>query len=322
MKKIVVTGGAGFIGSWVVDYLLKSYGRSIKEIIVLDNLSRGSVTNIESALKDKRVRLVKGDIRKPGSVNRVVKGSDYVIHEAVIRITQCVENPRLCNEIMVDGTFNVMEACAKYGVKKLVFNSSASVYGQPLQLPMKEDDPFNNDTLYGAAKIANEEMAKAFRKMYGLNYVCLRPFNAYGPRMDIYGVYTEVLIKWLDRIDEGKPPVIFGDGTNTLDFVYVEDIARATIKALKSRVNEGFYNVGSGKEVSLNRLAKTLLKLTNSSHLGIEHKKQERKVEYATRRRAYTLNAKRDLGFVATTSLEKGLTKLIKWREEEKKKRK
>lgn len=314
MKKIVVTGGAGLVGSWVVDYLLREV-RQVGEIVVLDTLVRGSKENLREAFKKRKVKLVKGDVRNRKTVNRVVRGADYVIHEAAIRITQCAEDPRLCNEVLVDGTFNIFEACVKYNVKKLVFNSSASVYGQPFRLPMKEDDVYNNDTAYGAAKIANEQMAKAFRRMYGMNYVCLRPFNVYGPRMDIHGVYTEVLIKWLDRIDQGLPPVIYGDGTNTLDFVYVGDVARATICALKTPVNEGVYNVGSGRQVSLKRLATLLLRLTKPS-LKPVFEPERSKTNYATRRQASIVRAKNDLGFVATTSLEEGLRRLIEWRKE------
>lgn len=312
--KFVVTGGAGFIGSCVVDYLLKEFDKEIDQIIIFDDFSRGTKDNLKEALISKLVKIVKGDIRDPKQVNKVIKGADYVIHEAVIRVTQCAEDPRLCNEILIDGTFNVLEACVKYQVKKLVFNSSASVYGQPIYLPMDEEHPFNNDTAYGAAKIANEQMAKAFRKMSDLNYIALRPFNAYGPRMDIYGVYTEVLIRWLDKIDQGLPPVIFGDGKNTLDFIFVEDIARATMLALKSKINEGVYNVASGKETSLNELAESLLKLTNSKLRPIHEAPRE--VYYVTRRRADIKLAKQELGFVAKTSLRKGLKKLIEWRDQ------
>lgn len=312
--KIVVTGGAGFIGSCVIEYLLREYKGKIDKIVVLDNFTRGTMDNLRDSLASGKVKIVRGDIREPKTVNRVIKGADYVVHEAVIRITHCAEDPRLCNEILVDGTFNVIEACAKYKVKKLVFNSSASVYGNPSYLPMDEKHPFNNDTAYGAAKIANEQTARAFRKMYGLNYVVLRPFNAYGPRMDIFGIYTEVLIRWLDRIDEGLPPIIFGDGKNTLDFVYVEDIARATVFALKSKINEGIYNIGSGKETSLNQLVDMLLKLNHSNLKPIYEK--PRVVYPATRRRADVKLAKKELGFFAKTNLREGLTKLIQWRRE------
>ncbi len=311
IEKIVVTGGAGLIGSWVVDYLLKEFKDRVGRIVVFDNFSRGTWANLEEALKSKKVKVIEGDIRDAGQVDKLIKGADYVIHEAAIRITQCAEDPRLCNEVLVGGTFNVFEACVKHKVKKLIFNSSASVYGEPVHLPMDEAHPYNNFTAYGAAKIANEQMAKAFRKMYGLNFVSLRPFNVYGPRMDIYGVYTEVMIRWLDRIKEGLPPIIFGDGKQSMDFIYVEDVADATIRGLNSPVNEGFYNVGTGVETNLKQLLKLLLKVTNSKLKPIFQ--EARVATHVTRRQSDPKKAKKDLHFVAKTDLEKGLVKLVDW---------
>lgn len=318
--KIVVTGGAGLIGSWVVDSFLQDKDLKVKEIVVLDNFFRGTRENLEYAIKSKKVKIVKGDIRDKNLVNKVTKNTDYVVHEAAIRITQCAENPRECNEVLVDGTFNVFEACVKNKVKKLIFNSSASVYGDPSYLPMDENHPFNNLTAYGAGKIANEHMAKAFRKMYGLNYVCLRPFNVYGPRMDIYGAYTEVLIRWLDRIDEGLPPVIHGDGKQSMDFVYVEDVAKASLLAFKSKINEGFYNVGTGKETDLRSLLNLLLKINKSKLKPVF--KEQRVATHVSRRRADIRKAKKDLGFVAKTPLSVGLKKLIEWRRRERQRKK
>lgn len=314
--KFVVTGGAGLIGSWVIDYLLKEYQENIKEIVCLDNFSRGTKDNLKFALESGKVSVVEGDIRDTSVVGKVLKNADYVIHEAAIRITQCAQDPRLCQEVLVDGTFNIFEECVKQNVKKLIFNSSASVYGEPIHLPMDENHPYNNFTAYGAAKIANEQMAKAFRKMYGLNYVCLRPFNVYGPRMDIYGVYTEVLIRWLDRLDKGESPIIHGDGKQSMDFIYVEDVARATIHALKSPINEGFYNVGTGKETTLLLLLETLLKIT-SSNLKPKFE-PTRATTHVTRRKADIKKAKKDLKFVSEISIEEGLKKLVKWRKESK----
>lgn len=312
--KFVVIGGAGFIGSWVVDNILKEFGREVAKIIVFDDFSRGTRKNLTEALRSNKLEIIRGDVRDAKKVNKVIRSADYVVHEAAIRITQCAENPRLCNEILIDGTFNVLEACVKNKVKKLVFNSSASVYGNPSYLPMDEKHPLNNDTAYGAAKIANEQMARAFRKMYGLNYIALRPFNAYGPRMDVHGVYTEVFIRWLDRIAVGQSPIIFGDGKQSMDFIYVEDIAKATILALKSKINEGVYNVASGKETSLNDLVKALLKLTNSKLKPIHE--APRVVYHVMRRRADIKLAKKELKFIAKTSFVDGLQKLIKWRNE------
>lgn len=307
-----ITGGAGLIGSWVVDSLIREYGDSLGGITILDNFSRGTMDNIQEALKNNKVKLVEGDVRNAETVDQVIKGADYVIHEAALRITQCAEEPRLCNDVLVNGTFNVFESCVRHKIKKLVFNSTASVYGNPSYVPMDEEHPFNNDTAYGAAKIANEAMVRAFRAMYGLNYVCLRPFNVYGPRMDIFGVYTEVLIRWLDRIDSNQPPIIHGTGEQSLDFIYVGDVAKATICALKSDVNEGMYNVGTGKETSLNQLATLLLKLMGSS-LPLTHE-PPRKVAPVSRRQASITKAAKDLKFTADFSLEEGLKNLIEWR--------
>lgn len=310
--KFVVTGGAGLIGSWVIDYLLKEYKEDVKEIVVLDNFSRGTKDNLKAALASGKINIIEGDIRNVSLVEDIVNNADYVIHEAAIRITQCAEDPRLCQEVLVDGTFNIFEACVKHKVKKLIFNSSASVYGNPVYLPMDELHPYNNFTAYGAAKIANEQMAKAFRKMFGLNYVCLRPFNVYGPRMDIYGVYTEVLIRWLDRLESGQAPVIHGDGKQSMDFIYVEDVARATILALKSSIDEGFYNVGSGTETNLLQLLESLLKITKSSLKPTFE--PTRATTHVTRRRADIKKAKQDLKFQSETSIDEGLRKLITWR--------
>lgn len=310
--KIVVTGGAGFIGSWVVDYLLKDKKTNIGKIVLIDNLIRGSRSNISHLANNKRVQFVKKDIRDPKVLNRYFKGADWVVHMAVIKNRRCEDDPRLCNEILVDGTFNVFEACVKQKVKKMVFNSSASVYGEPIKLPMKENHPFNNDAFYGAGKIANEQFAKAFRKRFGLNYVCFRPFNVFGPRTDSSGIYTEVLIRWMERISEGLPPIIFGDGKQTFDFVYVEDVAKVIVKALKSNVNEGFYNLGAGKEVSLRQLAESLLKACKSD-LKVEFKKGEGMLGFVSRRQADISKVKKDLGFKPSVTLYGGLVKFVKW---------
>ena len=260
-SNIVITGGGGFIGSNTVDQLVQE---KPARIIILDNFTRGVKLNLENAVKSKIARIVEGDIRDQKLVDKVLKKADYVFHMAAIRITRCAEEPRLCQEVLVDGSFNVLESCVKNKIKKIIFSSSASVYGDPSYLPMDENHPFNNTSAYGAAKIATEEMLKAFRKMYSLNYVILRYFNVYGPRMDIFGVYTEVLINWLDKIDKGESPVVHGDGKQALDFVFVEDVARANLLALKSSVNEGVYNVGTGKLTSLTELVDLLVELASS----------------------------------------------------------
>src|SRR5216683_7368694 len=239
--RALVTGGAGLIGSHVAD-LLASAGAS--DIVVLDNLSRGRLDNLATARARGRVTLVDGDIRDRGLIARALDGVDVVFHLAAIRITQCAEEPRLALEVLADGTYNVLEAAVAAGVKKVVAASSASVYGLADVFPTPESQhPYHNRTLYGAAKVFNEGLLRSFHEMYGLDYVALRYFNVYGPRMDIYGAYTEVLIRWMERIAAGQPPVIFGDGSQTMDFVFIEDIARANVLAAKSSATDEVLNV-------------------------------------------------------------------------------
>ena len=306
---VLVTGGAGTIGSTIVDQLL---GAGVSRIRILDNLVRGRRANLRGALPDGRVELIVGDIRDVDLVHDVTVGSDLVFHEAAIRITQCAEEPRLALEVLVDGTFNVVEAAAQHKVAKLVAASSASVYGLAEQFPTTErHHAWNNDTIYGASKVFNEGLLTSFRAMQGLNYTALRYFNVYGPRMDIHGFYTEVLIRWMQRIVDGKPPLIFGDGTQTMDFVNTVDIARANLLAAASEINEGVYNVASGVETSLLGLAEALLK-TMGSDLDVEHG-PERAVNGVTRRLASTRSATADLGFTAEIGLEEGLRRLVDW---------
>ncbi len=255
----LVTGGAGTIGSTLVDQLLTA---GVARVDVLDNFVRGRRGNLEAALADPRTRIVEGDIRDRDLVHDLTAGKDLVFHQAAIRITQCAEEPRLALEVLVDGTFNVVEAAAAHGVDKLVAASSASVYGMAEIFPTGErHHHHNNDTFYGAAKSFNEGMIRSFRAMSGLDYVVLRYFNVYGPRMDVHGLYTEVLVRWMERIVDGEPPLIFGDGRQTMDFAFTTDIARANILAAASEVREGVYNVASGHETSLLELARTLLEV-------------------------------------------------------------
>ncbi|WP_243062394.1 SDR family NAD(P)-dependent oxidoreductase [Humibacter sp. RRB41] len=306
---VLVTGGAGTIGSTLVDQLLDA---GAAHIDVLDNLVRGRKANLDRAFASGRVTLVEGDIRDRDTVHDTVKGKDVVFHQAAIRITQCAEEPRLALETMVDATFNVLEASAEHRVAKLVAASSASVYGMAESFPTNErHHPYNNDTFYGAAKTFNEGMTKSFRAMYGLNYVLLRYFNVYGPRMDVHGFYTEVLVRWMERIADGLPPIIFGDGSQTMDFVYSVDIARANILAVLSDVDEGVYNVASGTETSLLELAELLLKVMDSD-LSVEFG-PARGVNDVVRRLADTTAAQRDLGFTARIGLEQGLQELVDW---------
>jgi UDP-glucose 4-epimerase len=305
----LVTGGAGTIGSTIVDQLLAA---DVAGIRILDNLVRGRKANLAAALRDPRVELVVGDLRDIDLVHDMTKGADLVFHEAAIRITQCAEEPRLALQVLVDGTFTVLEAAAKHKVDKIVAASSASVYGLAEDFPTTErHHHHNNDTFYGAAKSFNEGMLRSFRAMYGLNYIALRPFNVYGPRMDIHGVYTEVLIRWMERISDGKPPLIFGDGLQTMDFVNTVDIARAHLLAASSDIKEGVYNVASGTETSLADLARALLAAMDSD-LALEHG-PERAVNGVTRRLASTEAAATDLGFRAQIDLETGLRDLVAW---------
>jgi len=305
----LVTGGAGTIGSTIVDQLLAA---GVGEVRILDNLVRGRRGNLRAALADPRASLVVGDIRDRDVVDDLTRGCDLVFHQAAIRITQCAEEPRLALEVLADGTFNVIEAAARHRVRRIVAASSASVYGLAEEFPTREDHhPWANDTFYGAAKVFNEGMLASFRAMYGLEYVALRYFNVYGPRMDIHGLYTEVLIRWMQRIAAGKPPLIFGDGLQTMDFVFTTDIARANLLAAAGPVGAGVYNVASGVETSLRGLAAALLR-TMGSDLDIEFG-PERQVNGVTRRLADTAAAARDLGFRAEIGLEEGLRQLVEW---------
>jgi UDP-glucose 4-epimerase len=306
---ILVTGGAGFIGSTIVDHLLAA---GSAEVRVLDNFVRGDWNNLEQACHHGGVRVVEGDIRDAATVDEVTADVDYVFHKAALRITRCAEAPREAVEVLIDGTLNVLEAAVRHKVKKVVAASSASVYGEPSYLPMDEDHPFNNHTLYGAGKIANEQMLRSYYEMFKLPYVALRYFNVYGPRMDIEGVYTEVLIRWLDAIDAGRSPRIFGDGCQSMDFVFVEDVARANLLALESDITDEAINIGTGIETSLNQLCALLLLLTGSS-LQPEHV-EARKVNNVLRRKAAVGKAERLLGFRPQTNLEAGLRELIRWR--------
>ncbi|GAA1919509.1 NAD-dependent epimerase/dehydratase family protein [Microbacterium aoyamense] len=307
--RVLVTGGAGTIGSTLVDQLLDA---GVAHVDVLDNLVRGRRANLDGALASGKVTLIEGDVRDRDTVHDVVKGKDVVFHQAAIRITQCAEEPRLALETMVDATFNVLEASAEHKVGKLVAASSASVYGMAEEFPTTErHHPYNNDTFYGAAKTFNEGMAKSFRAMYGLDYVLLRYFNVYGPRMDVHGFYTEVLVRWMERIADGKPPLIFGDGLQTMDFVVSTDIARANVLVAQSDVVEGVYNIASGTETSLLELAEMLLKVMDAD-LPVEFG-PERGVNNVVRRLADTSAAQRDFGFTAEIPLEDGLRDLVEW---------
>ncbi len=308
-QRCLVTGGAGTIGSTIVDQLVAA---EAAEVIVLDNLVRGRPGNLAGALAAGKVRLTEGDIRDRELVASLMTGIDLVFHQAAIRITQCATEPRLALEVLVDGTYEVVEAAADAGVRKVVAASSASVYGLAQEFPTTEQQhPYDNDTLYGAAKTFNEGLLRSFRAMRGLDYVALRYFNVYGPRMDIHGLYTEVLIRWMERIEAGQPPLILGDGTQTMDFVYTEDIARANLLAAAGDVSGEVFNIGSGTETSLTELAQLLIAVMGAD-LELEYG-PPRGVNGVTRRLADVSRAAERLGWKAEVSLEAGLSRLVSW---------
>lgn len=310
-KKLVVIGGAGLIGSHTVDHLIKD---DVKEVLIYDNFVRGRAENLQNALKDPRVKIydVGGDVMQTDILESALEGADGVIHLAALWLLQCHEYPRTAFDVNVRGTFNVMEACVKKGVKRLVYSSSASVYGDAVQEPMTEDHPFNNKNFYGATKIAGEAFLRAFHHRYGLNYVGLRYMNVYGPRQDYHGAYIAVIMKMLDAIDKGESPTIMGDGSEAFDFVAVEDCGLANVRAMKSDAVDSFYNVGTGKRTSLKELAEMLIVLTES----------KQPIKYAPRSQATLVRnrigspvkASKEIGFTSTIDLREGLRRLIEWR--------
>ena len=307
--RALITGGAGLIGSHIADRLVSE---SVAEVVVLDNFVRGRRQNLDVAGASGRVTIVEGDIRDRALVQKVMQGIDVVFHQAAIRITQCAEEPALAIDVLVNGTFNIVDAAKTAKVKKVVAASTASVYGLADQFPTAEQHhPYNNRTLYGSAKAFNEGLLRAYHDQYGLDYVALRYFNVYGPRMDIHGAYTEVFIRWMERIAANQPLIIFGDGKQTMDFVYVDDIARANILAAEAPVTDRVYNVGSGTEISLNEMAAALLRTMGSS-LPIEYA-PPRSVNPVPRRLADTTRAESDIGFKTVVSFADGLQKLVEW---------
>jgi len=315
-KTILVIGGAGFIGSHIVDKLLLE---DVKQVIIFDNFTRGTRENIENATKDKRFRIYEsgGDILQTDILNSAMKESDMVIHLAALWLLQCYEFPKSAFETNIRGTFNVLEACRDNNIERLIYSSSASVYGDAVEYPMTENHPLNNRTFYGATKIAGEAMARAFYDRYGVNYAGMRYMNVYGPRQDYKGAYVAVIMKILDRIDNGLPPVVFGDGSQAYDFIYVEDVALANIAALKADTTDEFYNVGTGIQTSIKELSELILKITKSD-LQIEYQPEVQ--SFVKNRIASTKKTEKDLRFAAKVKLEAGLEKLIEWRNNHKNK--
>ena len=314
MRRYLVTGGAGLVGSHITDLLV---AEDRFHVIVLDDFSRGRRSNLDAAARSGRIEIVEGDIRNGPLLKRLMQGVEVVFHQAAIRITQCAEKPRLALEVLVNGTFEVLEAAVAAGVRKVVAASSASVYGMAEEFPTSErHHPYANDTIYGAAKLFDEGLLRSFHAMYGLDSVALRYFNVYGPRMDIHGVYTEVLVRWIERIEAGLPPIIFGDGEQTMDFIFVGDVARANLLAAEAQAASRVFNVGFGVESSLLELAETLLRVMGSN-LSVEYG-PERSVNAVRRRLAAVGSARRELGFEAGVGLEEGLGKLVQWWHEQK----
>ena len=307
---MLVIGGAGFIGSHVVDELVK---QPVAKIVVYDDLSRGGLDNLREARRDPRVSLFElgGNILQTDVLDTAMREADCVIHLAALWLLHCQDYPRSAFDVNVRGTFNVLEACVAHKVKRLVFSSSASVYGDALEVPMTEEHPFNNKTFYGATKIAGEHMARAFHHRYGLDYVAMRYMNVYGPRQDERGAYTSVIMRVLERIDRGERPVIFGDGSQSFDFVYVRDVARAVVLALTNGAADQAFNIGTGVRTTVAELVDQLIALTGSA---LRPEFREEPPRFVQHRVGSTDKAARELGFKAEISVRQGLEELIAWR--------
>jgi UDP-glucose 4-epimerase len=317
-SKILVIGGAGFIGGFIVKELLKE---DVKQVIIYDNFCRGSMENIQESLKDPRciINPNGGDIRDIDLLNDAVKKVDYVIHLAAMWLLHCKDYPRTAFKVNIEGTFNVLEACVKNKIKKLIYSSSASVYGDAVEVPMTEDHPFNNKNFYGATKIAGEAMCRAIYDRYGLNYVGLRYMNVYGPGQDQNAVYSGVVPIMLNKIDANEAPEINGDGSQAYDFIYVEDVARFNVMALKNDSTDEFYNVGTGIQTSIKQLTDTILDLKKSELKVIFKPYTEDDARRLVQNRiGCPKKGEKDIGFTYKYNLKEGLQKLIDWRESKK----
>jgi UDP-glucose 4-epimerase len=308
--KVLVTGGAGLVGSHIVDELVKEGA----QVIVYDSMIRGKLEHLEKAQARGQVQVVQADIRDREALRQAMKGVQYVFHQAAAWLRACQNDPRLSIDVNVVGTFNVLEACVEAGVKKVVAASSSSVYGEGLYLPTDEKHPYNNDLFYGASKVANEQYYRAFHKKYGLDYVAFRYLNVYGPRQPFEAAYMDVIMHFLNRIDADEPPIVRGDGSATVDLVFVEDVARANLMALKSPVTDEYFNVASGVETTLKDLAYLLIRLRGQEG-KLQPKFEPLDSGLVTRRLGCPKKAKEMLGFVTTTSVEEGMRKVIVWRE-------
>ena len=307
-KRIILIGGAGLVGSHIVDQLVNE---PVAEIVVFDNFLRGSRANLAAALQSPKVRVIEGTMTDRAALRQALAGMDGVFLLASLWLGECVSDPRSAWETNTIGTWNVVEACLEAGVKRVVYSSSASVYGNALFTPMTEDHQFNNRTTYGATKIANEQMLRAIYEQHKLPYIGMRYMNIYGPRMDYHGTYVSVIMKVLDRIFAGERPVIFGDGTQVYDFIHVADIARANILGMKAECADENFNIGMGVGTTIRELVDILLQLTGSS-LQPEFRREAQ--SFVTERIGSVDKAQRLLDFTATIPLREGLQSVVDWR--------
>ena len=310
-KKLVLIGGAGFVGSTIADQLLKE---DVKEIVIYDNFVRGVKSNIARAAADKRVTVMEADIRDAAALRTAITGADGVFLLAALWLQQCFDDPAAAMDVNVNGTFQAVDLCRELGVKKVVYSSSASVYGDAVETPMTEAHPFNNRTMYGATKVFGEQLLRSYNEMYGLDYVGLRYMNIYGPRQDYRGVYVTVIMKVLDRLDAGQSPQIYGDGTQSYDFVYVDDVAAVNILCMKSDLTDDYLNVGTGIKTSIKELVEKLLEITGSS---IEPEFLPGGQTFVQHRVGCPKKCEELLGYKCAVPLEEGLKKLVDWRAEQ-----
>jgi len=314
--RVMVTGGAGMIGSHIVDELLKE---DVKSVTVYDNFSVGTVYNLKH-ISDNRLIVIEdgGDLRNIDTLENVVKKNDYIFHLACMRIRQCHDYPISSWENNVNGTLNLLSTALRAGIKRIVYSSSASVYGDSIDKgPMPEEHPFNNDNIYGASKIACEQLFRAYCKQYGQDYVGLRYMNVYGPRQDYRGAYTTVIMKVLDRIDQGLSPIIYGNGSQSYDFILAEDVARANILAIKHGSTDNYYNIGTGIKTSIKELVEIIIDVVGTN-LPIEFR-DNAGITWVSDRVGCTKKSYEQLGFKAKNSIKNGIQKLIKWRNNNKK---
>lgn len=305
--RFAVVGGAGFVGSHVVEQLLEA---GAAEVRVLDNLVRGSRSNLEAVASDPRLRIVEGSMLQLDTVEDIIDGVDGVFLLAALWLGECNADPKAGVEVNLKGTLNVLQACVKSGVGRVVFSSSASVYGDAVEEPMTEEHPLNNRTVYGATKVAGEHILRAFHDLHGLDYIALRYMNIYGPRMDDRGTYVSVIIKVLQRLAAGEPPLIYGDGSQSYDFVYVTDVARANVLSMEADATDRCYNVGTGHKTSINDLVDALLRETGS---GVRPEHRDAGPMFVTNRVGDPTRARDDLGFEARVPLDEGLRSIVSW---------